>query len=83
MAKKKKKKSNSTRFTAEATIENVALTRAKSSITLEVFDRGEKLGELQIGRGSMFWWGAKRQKGKRLWWGQVATAFNKIAYPDE
>lgn len=71
------------RFSVEASLANVELVRAGSSIRLEVFKRGEKLGELQIGRGSIFWWGAKRQKRKRLNWDKVSDQFNRLAYPSE
>ncbi|MDP1859846.1 MAG: hypothetical protein Q8K82_14330 [Gemmatimonadaceae bacterium] len=80
MAAKRKKPQ---RFSVEASLENVELVRAGSSIKLEVFKRGEKLGELQIGRGSIFWWGAKRQKRKRLRWDKIADQFNRLAYPTE
>ena len=79
MAAKRKKQ----RFTVEATLQNVELVRAGSSIRLEVFRLGQKLGELHVGRGSIFWWGAKRQKRKRLRWDKVAEQFNRLAYPSE
>ncbi len=71
------------RYRVDAQIENIALAKTGSSIKLEVFKRGSKLGELQIGRGSIFWWGAKRQKRKRLRWDRVAEQLNRLAYPSE
>jgi hypothetical protein len=44
------------------------LTKARTSLKLEIFEEGEKIGELEIGRGGFFW---KRGKGKnstRLSW---------------
>ncbi|PYR80476.1 MAG: hypothetical protein DMF87_08740 [Acidobacteria bacterium] len=80
MAKKRKV---AQRFKVEATLHNVELVRAGSSVRLQVFRRGEKLGDLQIGRGSIFWWGAKRKNRKRLRWDTVADQFNRLAYPKE
>jgi hypothetical protein len=80
MAKKRKP---AQRFRVEATLHNVELVKAGSSVSLEVYKRGEKLGELHIGRGSIFWWGAKRQRRKRLRWDRVADQFNRLAYPKE
>lgn len=71
------------RFSVKASLKNVELVRAGSSIRLEVFRKGEKLGELEIGRGSIFWSGAHRQKRKRLHWDKVADQFNRLAYPRE
>jgi hypothetical protein len=78
-----KKRRAAQRFSVEATLSNVALVRAGSSIKLEVFKRGEKLGELHVGRGSIFWWGAKRHKRKRLRWDKVSEVLNRLAYPNE
>jgi hypothetical protein len=78
-----KKRQRSQRFEVEATLHNVGLVKAGSSIRLEVFKHGEKLGDLQIGRGSIFWWGAKRKNRKRLRWDRVADQFNRLAYPKE
>lgn len=76
------KKEIAERFTVDASLMNVAVTRAGSSIKLKVLDRGKKLGELHIGRGSIFWWGAKKQRRKRLWWGRLAEELNRLAYGD-
>lgn len=35
---------------------------------LEVFHEGEKIGTVEIGRGSLFWKGRGRQKRKRCPW---------------
>ena len=80
MAPRRKK---AQRYSVEATLKNVELVRAGSSIRLEVFRRGAKLGELQIGRGSIFWWGAKRRTRKRLRWDRVAEQLNRLAYPND
>lgn len=79
MATKKKSK----RYRVEARIENISLAKTGSSISLEVYGRSAKLGTLQIGRGSIFWWGAKKQTRKRLRWDRVAEQLNRLAYPKE
>jgi hypothetical protein len=68
------------RYSVEASLANVSLARAGSGITLLVFERGRKLGELQVGRGSIFWWGAMKQRRKRLDWRRVAEELNRLAY---
>jgi hypothetical protein len=64
-------------------IENFTLAKAKSALTLQIYSREEKLGELQVGRGSLYWWGANRQKEKRVPWDLFAAMMNKLAYGDE
>ncbi len=56
------------------------LTKAGTSLTLEISARGEKIGELEIGRGSLYWKGGKRQIRKRLRWPEFAERMNKLAY---
>lgn len=75
-----KRKRAGRRFVAEAAITNLDLTRAKSSIRIKVFDRGAKLGEVEIGRGSMMWFGSNRKTGTRIRWPNVAKMFNEFAY---
>ena len=41
-------------------------TKAGTSLNLEISADGEKIGELEIGRGGLYWWGGHRQKRKRL-----------------
>jgi hypothetical protein len=67
------------RFVADATITNFDLTRTKSAIRVRVFERGEKFGELEIGRGSLMWYNKKGQKGPRVRWQVVAEMFNELA----
>ncbi|MGH7627605.1 MAG: hypothetical protein ACREOJ_20090 [Gemmatimonadaceae bacterium] len=56
------------------------LTKAGTSLTLEISARGEKIGELTIGRGSLFWRGGRRQKEKRLSWSRFAELMDDLAY---
>jgi hypothetical protein len=68
------------KYEVKAELENFTLTKAKSALTLEIYRRQEKLGELQVGRGSLYWWGAHRQKEKRVSWGRFAQMMDELAY---
>ncbi len=59
---------------------NVELVRAKSSLKLAVYADGEKIGQLEIGRGSLYWWGQKRKLNKRLSWSKFAEMMDRLAY---
>jgi hypothetical protein len=56
------------------------LTNAGSSLDLEIFAEGKKLGDLIIGRGSLYWFGRGRQKRKRIRWAEFADMMNELAY---
>ena len=56
------------------------LTRAGSSLNLNIYSRHQKIGELAIGRGSLYWWGGKRHRRKRVGWSRFATIMNELAY---
>ena len=64
----------------KASLRNVELVKAKSSLRLAVFAEGKKIGELQIGRGSLFWWGHKRKLSKRISWSRFAEMMDQLAY---
>jgi hypothetical protein len=68
------------RYQVCATLDNLELARTGSAIRLEINSRGEKLGELHIGRGSLFWWGAHRKTRKRVRWSRFAEMLNDLAY---
>jgi hypothetical protein len=55
-------------------------TKAGTSLNLEISARGEKIGELEIGRGGLYWWGGKRIKRKRLSWTRFAELMDSVAY---
>jgi len=75
-----RKKAAARKHEVQATIGLINLTKAGTSLRLEIFANKEKIGDLQIGRGSMTWWGAKRQRSKRLTWSQFADRMNVLAY---
>jgi hypothetical protein len=65
------------RHSIEAEIKNIDLTKAGTSLSLEVFSGQEKVGSLEIGRGSMRWWGKNKKVPKRLSWTQFAARMDQ------
>jgi hypothetical protein len=63
-----------------AAFSNFMLAKAKSALTLQVYAKGEKVGELQIGRGSLYWWGRNRQIHKRISWSRFTKMMDELAY---
>ena len=48
------------------------ITKAGTSLDLEIYSEGEKLGHLTIGRGSINWRGGNRKSVKRIRWPDFA-----------
>ena len=67
-------------YEVRAEISNATLAKAKSALTLQIYRKQIKLGEIQIGRGSLFWSGARRQTAKRIHWGRFAEMMDRLAY---
>lgn len=63
-----------------AELKVLGLTKAGTSLELEIFADGEKIGRLVIGRGSLNWSGARRQRVKRIPWSDFARHMDEIAY---
>lgn len=74
------KKSMARKHEVRAELANVELVKAKSSLRLEIFASKEKLGELEVGRGAIYWFGANRQKSKRIDWTRFAEMMDELAY---
>ena len=77
---KRRSKAAERKFEVKAEVANFTLAKAKSALKLAIYDRDEKLGQLEIGRGSLYWTGAHRQIEKRLNWDAVAQKLNELAY---
>lgn len=56
------------------------LTRAGTSLRLEIYAEEEKIGTLTIGRGSLFWRGGKRKQLIQIDWTRFAQIMDTIAY---
>lgn len=82
MASKRKKRAGRKprQFQVKASLVNTTLAKAKSALTLQLYSRNVKLGELQIGQGSLYWWGAYRQKARRVNWRRFAEMMDRLAY---
>lgn len=78
-----KKSAAPKRFKVRAELDNFELAKAKSALKLLIYSRGEKVGELQVGRGSLYWWGAHRHKEKRIRWSRFAEMMDDLAYGKE
>jgi hypothetical protein len=69
MAKKRSKRKHSVR----AELQIMELSKAGTSITLEIFADQEKLGTLVVGRGSMTWYGSRWKNGRKFSWSDFAA----------
>lgn len=67
----------------KAELSNFELTRATSALRLQIYAAGGKIGELQVGRGSLYWWGKNKKQHKRLRWPEFTAAMNALAYGDK
>jgi hypothetical protein len=56
------------------------LTKAGSSLELQIYAAGEKIGELELGRGGVYWKGGRRQRRKRFSWTQFAEMMDGRSY---
>jgi len=82
--RKKKKISKSPRkHEVKADLSNFELAKARSSLNLKIFADGEKIGELEIGRGSLYWYGRRKQKSKRINWSKFSQMMDRLAYGDK
>jgi hypothetical protein len=56
------------------------LSKAGTSLQLEIYELEHKIGTLTVGRGSLFWRGGKRQIEKRIPWRRFAAMMDGLAY---
>jgi hypothetical protein len=75
-----KKKKALKKHSVRANLQVVELTRAGSSLDLEIYADNEKIGTMIIGRGSLVWFGGKRQLRKRIPWSRFAEMMDELAY---
>ncbi len=60
------------RHKVKASVYVDSLTKAGTSIELEVFAEQAKIGTLVVGRGSITWYGKKWKKGRTWSWSRFA-----------
>jgi hypothetical protein len=68
------------KHTVRAQMQVLELTKAGSSMSLEIFANKEKIGTIIIGRGSITWSGKNRKHGKRISWSEFAELMDKYSY---
>jgi hypothetical protein len=76
MAKKKLARKHK----VKASLSNVELAKARSSLDLALYAGDEKIGRLEIGRGSLYWHGRSKQRSKRINWSRFAEMMDELAY---
>jgi hypothetical protein len=83
-ATRKSRRTRKTRVTrkheVKADLANFELAKARSSLTLQIYANKEKIGTLEVGRGSLYWQGGKRQRSERLDWSRFADMMDELAY---
>lgn len=81
MAKAKKALRNAVKkHSARAILQVQSLSKAGSTLSLEISAHNERIGTLEIGQGGLFWRGGKRQKVMQLDWSHFAEMMNNLAY---
>lgn len=83
MAIRKKRKAGQSaaerKFEVRAEVANFTLAKAKSALRLEIYQRHEKFGQIEIGRGSLRWWSARSPTEHRITWARFARIMDEIA----
>ncbi len=47
---------------------------------MQIYADREKIGELQVGRGSLYWFGRSKKTRKRIDWSRFADMMDQLAY---
>jgi hypothetical protein len=71
---------NPWKHVVKAELANFELVKAGSSLRLEIFSNAEKIGEVEVGRGALYWYGRKRKKRERVDWSRFADMMDELAY---
>jgi hypothetical protein len=79
MANKRRKREKH-KHEVMADLSNFGLAKAGSSLNLQIYANHEKIGELEVGRGSLYWYGRSRHKRKRINWTKFAEMMDRLAY---
>src|SRR5512132_169795 len=74
------KRTKPRRHEVRASLDNFELAKARSSLHLQIYALGDKIGELEIGRGSLYWTGRSKHRSKRLDWSKFADMMDELAY---
>jgi hypothetical protein len=68
------------KHSVKATLKVHELSKAGTSLHLEIYREGEKLGALEVGRGALYWAGGKRKSNKRIDWSRFAERLDELTY---
>jgi hypothetical protein len=76
------KKRRTKRHVVQADFRVPQLAKAGSSLSLKLYAQDRKIGEIIIGRGSLYWSGARRhrRRRKRVSWTNFAEMMDGLAY---
>ena len=75
-----RKRVNPWRHVVKAQLANFELVKAGSSLRLQIFSNEEKIGQLEVGRGSLYWYGRNRKSRERVDWSRFADMMDELAY---
>jgi hypothetical protein len=59
-------------------VNNIDLTKAGTSVSLDVFADQEKIGRVELGRGTIRWYGRRKQKATPISWTKFAEWMDGI-----
>jgi hypothetical protein len=79
MTTSKRKSRPVRKYSAKAKVQVMELSKAGTSIEVELFADKEKLGTLVIGRGSLTWFGKNSKTGQRFPWSKFAAYMDRAA----
>jgi len=69
-----------TKHEVKADLRNFHLTIAGSALRMQIYADREKIGELQVGRGSLYRFGRSKETRKRIDWSRFADMMDQLAY---
>jgi hypothetical protein len=76
------RKMRSRRHEVKATLAVHVLSKAGTALHLEIYFAEQKIGTLEVGRGSLYWTGRSRHRSKRISWSRFAEMMDRLAYGD-
>jgi hypothetical protein len=74
----KKERGVSRKHTVKAAVSNIDLTKAGTSISLEVYSANEKIGTVELGRGTIRWRGRHKQTPTTFSWTKFAAWMDSL-----
>lgn len=75
---RKRKAAPRRKHSVNVTLQAFDISRAGTSLELEIYAHGEKLGDLTLGKGSLNWKGRGRHTSKRITWTKFAAMMDEL-----